>query len=78
MTAKGKKAKDRAAVNTESAPDGLDAPVWSLISFEKRIAKKLTYAEAEQKLAKLEAEKITGLCIVSDEAAARISKRISR
>ncbi len=48
-------------------------PLWSVISFEKREATGLTYTEAEQKLAELEALKFSGLCIVTDEVAARIA-----
>ncbi len=48
---------------------------WSVISFEKTESENLTYAQAEQKLSELEAQKVSGLCIVTDEAAARISKK---
>ncbi len=47
---------------------------WSVISFEKTEAGNLTYAQAEQKLAELETQKVSGLCIVTNDAAARISK----
>jgi hypothetical protein len=49
--------------------------VWSVISFEKLEAANLTYTEAEQKLAELEAQKFSGLCIVTDEVAARIAAK---
>jgi len=51
----------------------LQAPVWSVISFDRREAGGLTYAEAERQLAELETQKVSGLCIVTDEVAARIS-----
>jgi hypothetical protein len=54
-------------------PDELRLPVWSVISFEKREASNLTYPEAEQKLSELDAQKVSGLCIVTDEVAARIA-----
>jgi hypothetical protein len=60
--------------STENFPDELRLPLWSVISFEKCEASGLTYTEAEQKLGELEANKISGLCIVTDEVAARISK----
>ena len=47
---------------------------WSVISFEKNEAGNLTYAQAERKLAELETQKVSGLCIVTNDAAARISK----
>lgn len=51
----------------------LDMPVWSVVSFDRCEASGLTYAEARQKLADLESQKISGLCIVTDEAASRVS-----
>jgi hypothetical protein len=60
-------------VSTEDFPDELRLPVWSVISFEKLEAGGLTYAEAEQKLSELEAQNISGLCIVTDDVAARIA-----
>jgi hypothetical protein len=48
-------------------------PRWSVISFEKREAAGLTYADALQKLAELEKNKIAGICVVTDEAAERVA-----
>jgi hypothetical protein len=48
-------------------------PLWSVVSFEKREAKNLTYEEAEAKLAELEKRKVSGLCIITDAAAERMS-----
>ena len=59
----------------EDFPRELRLNVWSVVSFEKCEAGGLTYAEAEQKLSSLEAQKVSGLCIVTDEAAARIHKK---
>jgi hypothetical protein len=50
----------------------LDEPVWSVISFERCESSRLTYAEATQKLAELESQRISGLCIVTDEAASHV------
>lgn len=75
MAAKEKKKKVQTATVRDFAGE-LNEPRWSVISFEKCIAKNLSYTEAEKKLIKFEAEKIAGLCIVSDEAAARISKSL--
>lgn len=79
MTAKGKKKKVQTETRGETVnfAGELNAPRWSIVSFEKCVAKNLTYPQAEEKLLKFQAEKIAGLCIVSDEAAARISKKKS-
>lgn len=60
---------------TDDFKNELRAPVWSVISFEKREATGLTYAEAEQKIAELEAQNFSGLCIVTDEVAERIAAK---
>ena len=48
---------------------------WSVVSFDKSEANGLTYSQAEQKLAELAAQKVSGLCIITDEAAARIANK---
>ena len=53
----------------------LRLPVWSVVNFDGRIAKNLTYEEAERKIAEMQTQNISGLCIITDEAAERISKR---
>ncbi|HXG84583.1 MAG TPA: hypothetical protein VNI84_11200 [Pyrinomonadaceae bacterium] len=58
-------------------PSEINAPRWSVVSFEKCVAKNLIYAEAVEKLEHLQMQKISGLCIVTDEAAARISKSMN-
>ena len=62
-------------VSTEDSANELRLPIWSVISFDKREAGGLTYAEAEQKLSELEAQKFSGLCIVTDEVAARMPEK---
>ena len=59
--------------SAEDFPAELREAVWSVVSFDKCEASNLTYAEAEQKLGELEAQKVSGLCIVTDETAARIA-----
>lgn len=49
----------------------LDKTCWSVISFDKLEAGGLTYAQAEQLMAALDTQDVAGLCIVTDEAAAR-------
>jgi hypothetical protein len=46
---------------------------WSVVSFDKCEASGLTYPEAAQRLAELDAQRVAGLCIVTDEAASRLS-----
>lgn len=50
----------------------LNEPRWSVVSFESIAVSGLPYDEAKKWLAKLEKQKVAGLCIVTDEAAARI------
>ncbi len=50
----------------------LREPNWSVVSFKERVAKNLTYDEALRKMLDLQKQKISGLCIITDEAAARI------
>jgi len=51
----------------------LDAPIWSVISFDRCEAAGLTYAEAVRKINELEAKSVSGLCIVTDDAAERVA-----
>jgi hypothetical protein len=50
----------------------LDMPIWSVVSFDRCEASGLTYSEAAQKLAELDSQKVSGLCIITDEAASRV------
>lgn len=56
----------------EDFPNELQEPLWAVITFEKCAAKDLTYAEAEEKLRELEAEKVSGLCIVTNDVAEKL------
>jgi hypothetical protein len=49
----------------------LDEPIWAVVSFERIEASSLTYPQATEKMQELDAKNITGLCIVTVEAAAR-------
>ena len=60
------------AAETDDFTGELQESRWSVISFEKCEAGNLTYLQAERKLAELQDKKVSGLCIVTDEAAARI------
>lgn len=59
----------------EQVESELLEPRWSIVSFDRREAVGLTYAEAMKKMAELEAQNISGLCIVTDETGSRLSKR---
>ncbi len=50
----------------------LDLPIWAVISFERVEATDLHHRSAARLLAELEAKKVAGLCIVTNDAAARI------
>ena len=47
-------------------------PRWSVISFEKCEASRLIYNDALGKMRELEKNGIPGLCIVTEEAAAKL------
>ncbi len=57
------------------ATNELSEPRWSVVSFESCAANNLTYDQATRKLTELAARKVSGLCIITDEAAARIDKK---
>ncbi len=47
---------------------------WSIVTFAGVAARGLAHAEALKYLENLDKQNVSGLCIVTDEAAARISK----
>ena len=62
----------KSAVATASSE--LDMPLWSLVSFDACEASGLTYDAAVKLLNEKEAAGVYGLCIVTDQAAARMRK----
>ncbi len=70
---KENKTKAQRDAQNEEASNELRMPIWSVISFEKLEAGGLVYTQAEEKLSELEAQNVSGLCIVTDEVAARMS-----
>lgn len=50
----------------------LDEPRWSLVSFDQIEAGGLTFRQASELMSLLESHGISGLCVVTDEAAARM------
>ena len=70
---KEKKAtEEKAAGGVEPEFHELGEPLWAVVSFDRCEARDLTYEAAQRKLAELEAAKVTGLCIVTNEAAGRM------
>ena len=68
-------AEQEADVSAEAASSEMELPLWSIVTFEDVAVRGLSYEEALQWLEKLSKQNISGLCIVTDEAAARISER---
>jgi hypothetical protein len=58
----------------ESAVCDLDEARWAVVSFQQMEAGGLTYRQAAALLNQLELNDVTGLCIVTDEAAKRIGR----
>ena len=75
MKKKKDKKPDEISAVEETNESELGLPVWSVITFDRCAASGLTYTEAAEKLEKLKAEKVSGLCIVTDEVAARLSEK---
>lgn len=50
----------------------LDEPRWSVVSFERKEAAGLTYEQATRLMRELDSRRVTGLCLVTDETAARV------
>ena len=57
--------------NNRNASSELNAERWSVISFDRVEATGLTYEQAARRKAELDEERLTGLCVVTDEVAAR-------
>jgi hypothetical protein len=56
----------------ETAKSELDMPIWSVVSFDACEASGLSYHAAAKLMSEKEAAGVYGLCIVTDEAAARL------
>lgn len=75
------KAKDENTENQpqnaaeENASSELNESVWAVVSFDECLAANLSYAEAAKKLAESEKRGINGLCVVTNETAARNFKK---
>lgn len=58
-------------METKQPTNEFDAPRWSVLTFDDCAASGLTYEEAAEFVAKHKG-KLIGLCIVTDEAVARL------
>ena len=56
----------------ETVQSELDMPIWSVVSFDACEASGLNYHAAVKMMSEKEAAGVYGLCIVTDEAAARV------
>lgn len=71
---------DEAAVSVaepesaEAIRSEVDAPIWSVVSFDNREAGGMTYHQAAELLDFLEGRGVNGLCIITDAAAERYAK----
>lgn len=67
---------DVAAAVTERTADNseLESPSWAVLSFDKAEGGNLIYADAVRLLSELDAKGIAGLCIVTDQTAARLAR----
>jgi hypothetical protein len=53
----------------------LNEPMWSVVSFENSLKNSLTYDEALELMEESKKQKISGLCIITDEAAQRLTEQ---
>lgn len=51
----------------------LNEPCWSVVTFKSVAVSHLTYEEAKQWAEDLKKEGVSGLCVVTDEAAGRVA-----
>jgi len=52
-----------------------EQPYWAVISFRGLIAENLTYPEALEKVKSIPEEESPGLCVVTNQAAQRLSRK---
>lgn len=61
------------AESVSAFPSELVEPIWSVVTYETVAASGLTYEEAAKLAERLKNERVSGLCIITDEAAQKIS-----
>lgn len=57
-----------------AAGSDLESPRWAVLSFDNAEGGNLTYSDAVRLLSELDAKGIAGLCIVTDQTAARLAR----
>lgn len=67
--------KQDVSVDPADTGSELEVPRWSVISFDRVEAHSRTYLDAFAKMETLEVAGVAGLCVVTDEVAARITER---
>ena len=73
LTTAQENAPAESAESDEFFSSELAAPIWSVVSYEAVAISNLTYDEAIKWVEKLKAQNVSGLCIVTNEAAERIT-----
>ncbi len=63
---------DAWAVVAENLSSQLNEPCWSVVTYKSVAVSHLTYQEASQWAEDLKKQGISGLCVVTDEVAARV------
>lgn len=66
--------KEKNIQPAEKFSSELSEPSWSVVTFEGVVESGLTYNEAAVKMKKLAAKKLSGLCIVTNDAAEKSSR----
>lgn len=59
----------------ETGGSEINQPCWSVITYESVAVSGLTYREALEWVEKLQSQKVSGLCIVTDSAAGRAENK---
>lgn len=73
-TAHNKEVAPAEIEHPDAVGSDLSKPQWSVVAFDGLAASGITYHEAMAKMAQLTGENVSGLCIITDEAAARLVK----
>lgn len=60
------------AEEVENFSSELNQPCWSVVTYKSVAVSHLTYEEASQWAEDLKKQGISGICVITDEAAARI------
>lgn len=74
MASKSAKSEKAQEMKTVDQPRELSEHMWSVVSFERVEASGLTYSEAADKIKECAEAGLTGLCLVTDTAAARMRR----